>query len=175
MWAKCLVPVCGWNSWQPLRLSRGERDIASPANTAIAPNTDIALLFHVFASSLGCYNRTVSSESCISAWPSHKSDQYPSTTAQVNSAPLESIRETFYQVWKQVRLENCLWQLDFTGVTTLLSRCLSSPSQPCHWHLPQEQRTALLLRQNRAEGITTQGSSSTHTLLSVQVSLLTSP
>lgn len=85
MWAKCLVPVCGWNSWQPLRLSRGERDIASPANTAIAPNTDIGPVFHVFASSLGCSNRTVSSESCISAWSSHKSDQHPSTTAQHRS------------------------------------------------------------------------------------------
>lgn len=72
-----MVPVGGWNSSQPLRLPRGERDIASPAITPIAPNTDIAPLFHVFTSSMGYSNRTMSSESCISAWSRHKGTSIP--------------------------------------------------------------------------------------------------
>lgn len=155
-----------------VRLSGREMDIASPANTAIAPNTDIAPLFHVFASLMGCSNRTLSSESCISAWSSHKRHQHPSITAEHRSVlPLWSSYGKLSSM--QIRLENCLWWLDFTGAIAVLPRCLSSRSRPCHWQPPQQQRTALLLRQNRAEGITTQSSSRhSHSLSSVQVSLL---
>lgn len=38
----------------------------------------------------------------------------------------------------------------FTGAISMLPRCLSSPSQPCHWHHPKPQ-IALLLRQNSAK------------------------
>lgn len=111
------------------RLWGGERDTASPAGTAIAPHTGSAPLSHVFGGMVVCSHSKVSSNSCISVCSSHRRHQHDRIIAQVNPVLLETIRISFYQVWKQLRLENCLWWLDLSLLSSYcLGSCLFPPS-----------------------------------------------